>query len=160
VEHPDKDRGALETGPLALQLPFPRRNNKMALQGNTEVAWYLATRKDCKRHMVVNENYIENYDTEFERIREYDSLEDANEALALRIEADAVSNPKAEKTKIKVSKIRGDIRKGNLDEERLRAQIRKELELELKGAAASVEKETKVAPVKKTSTRPTKDTLK
>jgi len=127
----------------------------MALLRNEDVQWYLATRKDCKRHMVVNENYIDNYDTEFERIREYDSLEEANEALAFRIEADAISNPKVEKARIKVSKIRGDIRKGNIDEERLRAQIRKEMELE--GAISLTEAAPEAAPEK--TTRPTKKVL-
>lgn len=136
----------------------------MALQRNEDVAWYVATRKGSGNHLVVNENYIEDYENEFERIREYDTLADAQEALAIRQEADLENKPKSEKQKIKVSKIRGDIRKGNIDEDRLRAQIRKEMELEQLQLTIGAEKEVeapapaKKAPVKRT-TKPTKEIL-
>ena len=47
---------------------------------NTDVQWYVATRKDSGAHFVLNENYIEAYENEFERIREFDTVEEATEA--------------------------------------------------------------------------------
>lgn len=110
----------------------------MAQPTNDDVTWYVCTRKDSGGHFVLNENYVSNYENEFERIREFDSLEEANMALSARVEADVVLAPKSEKTKLKVAKIRGDIRKGSVDDEKTRATIRAEIEAEMKAEGISL----------------------
>jgi hypothetical protein len=99
----------------------------MVMQRNEDVKWYVATRKDSGAHTVRNENYIANYEREYERIREFDTMEEAVLALAAREAADPKGNAHVDKSAIKVGKLRGDIKKGSLDDEDLRATIRAEI---------------------------------
>lgn len=117
---------------------------------NEDVMWYVATRKDSGAHHLLNEYYIEEYEDEFVRIREFDTLEEAKEALDKREEADAEKVVRKRK-KIAVSKVRGDIRKGSVEDEEIHAKMQKEI-------MEAEETVTKVPSSKKT-TRPTKNKL-
>lgn len=103
----------------------------MAIMKNTDVKWYVATRKGSGAHCVRNEVYMANYEREYERIREFETLEDAYEAYVARCEADVPTQVDFDKTKLKAGHIRGDIKKGSLEDEDLRAQIKREIEAEL-----------------------------
>jgi len=98
--------------------------------------YYIATRKDSgAHHLFIGPDYLERYEREFERIREFESLEDAKSALASRETTDrkAANELKRPKSKnIRAGKLRGDIRKGSLDEEDVRAKLRAEIEAELR----------------------------
>lgn len=95
----------------------------MALLTNEDVQWYVATRKDTGAHTVRNEKYMEIYEREYERIREFDTMEEATEACKIRQAADEkIQEPKADK-KIRAAKIRGDIKSGSKEDEELRAKI-------------------------------------
>lgn len=121
----------------------------MAMLTNEDVTWYVATRKGTGAHFLLNEYYIENYEQEFMRIREFDSIEEAKAALDAREEADRLKKVKElPKKKIRASKVRGDIRKGSLEEETFEQNL-VELQEEV---VAQIE-----AP-KKTSTRTTRPT--
>lgn len=100
---------------------------------NEHVLWYIGTRKDSGRHVVVNENYMERYEREFEGIREFDTVEEAREACDARIESDREFEASKGKGKanIRAGKVRGDIKKGSKEDEILRAQIRSEIEAEM-----------------------------
>lgn len=91
---------------------------KNGLLKNTDVMWYVATRKDTGAHYLLNEFYIEDYEHEFIRIREFEDIEEAKAALEARKEADiremSIETPRKN---IRVSKIRGDIRRGSVDDE-------------------------------------------
>ena len=99
---------------------------------NTDVQWYVATRKDSGAHFVLNENYIEAYENEFERIREFDTVEEATEAHKIREAADSKDTKKAERKLIKAGKLRGEIKKGSNEDEDVRAAMRAEILEELK----------------------------
>lgn len=130
----------------------------MALPTNDDVMWYVGTRKDSGAHWILNENYMEDYQDEFERIREFDTAEEAKKAYDARKAADAALVPaKKGKEKLRVSKIRGDIRKGSLEDEALREKIKAEIKAEMAAESAPVEEAP--APKRKTSTRPTKAKL-
>ena len=124
-------------------------------EGNEDVMWYVATRKDSGAHFLLNENYIEKYENEFERIREFDTMDDAKLAYDARENAD-VKMVKKEKKRIHVSKVRGDIRKGTLEDEEIRARMKAEIEEEISLKTPS--EEAKVAKPKRAS-RPTKEKL-
>lgn len=125
---------------------------------NEDVLWYVATRRDSGAHWILNENYMEDYQDEFERIREFEDVEDAKVALEARKAADLEMNGEKfkEKKKLRVSKIRGDVRKGSLEDEELRSKIRAELEAELK---AKMETKGTVKTPSRT-TKPTKAPVK
>lgn len=114
----------------------------MAMPGNTDVTWYLVTRKGSNAHFVFNENYIANYESEFERIREFDSLEEANAALAARKSADEVHRKPTQLKKLRSAKVRGDIKKGSIPDEDVRAQVRAEIEAEIAIESAKAGKPT------------------
>jgi len=105
-------------------------------QSNEDVQWYVGTRRDSQSHVVINENYMAAYEGEFERIREFDTIDDATKALAARIAADEVHEPILGKERLRSAKIRGDIRKGSVMDEEVRAQIRAELKAELEAEMA------------------------
>ena len=121
--------------------------------------WYVGTRKDSKANHIVNENYMERYDSEFENIREFDTAQDARVAYDARNQADREMKEEATpKTAIKVAKVRGDIRKGSVDEEQMRNRLRKEIEAEMAIKTPSeAAKATKSPPPK--NTKPSKEKL-
>lgn len=112
----------------------------------SEDVFYVATRKDSGGHWLFNgPEYLENYENEFERIREFDTLEDAQKALKARESVEAKERDEARRAKARkniiASKVRGDIRKGSVDDEELRAKIKAELEAEMVGMPAPPEPE-------------------
>lgn len=120
----------------------------MALQQNEDVKWYLLTRKEGGAHSVRNENYVAIYEREYERIREFDTIEEAKEALEVRIQADPKATGAKDQGKIKAAKIRGDITKGSVEDEDTRAAVRAEIMEELKkeGALKPPSSEATVGP--------------
>ena len=134
----------------------------MAILRNEDVKWYVVTRKDTGAHSVRNENYMEIYEREYERIREFDTVEEAVEACEIRIAADEkTSAPKQDKS-IKAAKIRGDIKSGSKEDEELRAQIKAEIEEEQKAAKPPSSRGAKMGPKtasKTATTKPTKAKL-
>lgn len=114
--------------------------------------WYVATRKDSGgHHLFHGPDYLEAYEREFERIREFDDLDEAKKALAARESVEYQRKIEAQKEKvrknIRASKVRGDIRKGSVEDEELRARIKAELMAEM-----AVEEET--AKATKSNTGP------
>ena len=103
----------------------------MAKLQNSDVKWYVATRKNSGAHTVRNEIYMAKYEREYERIREFDTAEEAHEAYKIRCAADAKTEVNWDKTKLQAGHIRGDIKKGSLDDEDVRAQIKREIEAEI-----------------------------
>ena len=134
----------------------------MAVLTNEDVKWYVATRKDSGAHTVRNENYMEIYEREYERIREFDTVEEAVEACEIRQAADEkISGPKVDKS-IKAAKIRGDIKAGSKEDEELRATIKAEIEEEQKAAKPPSSRGAKMGPKtagKTAATKPTKKPL-
>lgn len=108
----------------------------MAQLKNTDVAWYVATRKDSGAHSVRNEIYMENYEREYERIREFATVEEAVEACEIRCAADIKPDHVKSKAKLRAGKIRGDVKKGSKEDEDLRATIKAEVAAELKAEEA------------------------
>ena len=97
-----------------------------------DLKWYTATRRDSKAHVVINEIYMEKHEREFERIREFDTAEEAVAAYEAREMADrALLDQKGKKTRIAAAKVRGDIKKGSMEDEALRARMKEELRAEL-----------------------------
>jgi len=97
-----------------------------------ELKWYVATRKDSKAHVVINGNYMEKYEREFERIREFDNADEACEAYNVRCMVDKELDAKTKKKgSIAAGKVRGDIRKGSIEDEKLRSTLKEELRIEL-----------------------------
>ena len=126
-----------------------------------DLMWYVATRKDSKANFMFNENYLENYENEFENIREFDTPEDARAAYDAREAADReMLETTAPKTKIKAGKIRGEIRRGSLDEEEMRNRLRKEIEAEMALKTPSEAAKEAKKPPAKVSTKPSKAILK
>ena len=134
----------------------------MAVLTNSDVKWYVVTRKDSGAHSVRNENYMEIYEREYERIREFDTVEEAVEACEIRQAADQrISGPKVDKS-IKAAKIRGDIKGGSVEDEKLRAQIKAEIEEEQKASKPPSSRGAKMGPktaAKTQATKPTKAKL-
>lgn len=112
--------------------------------------WYVATRKESGGNFLFHgADYLENYEREFERIREFDSLEEAQKALATRDAATRKARNEKMLSKVKknirAGKLRGDIRKGSVEDEETRAKIRAEILEEL--AQEDQEEPTKGASV-------------
>lgn len=124
-----------------------------------ELKWYVATRRDSKAHCIFNENYLEEYANEFERIREYDTAEEAKEAYDARVKADSIVKSETKvKSRIASAKVRGDIKKGSMEDEALREQIKAELRIELE-AELNKSKDTGAATMgAKTRARSSKKT--
>lgn len=102
-----------------------------------ELRWFVATRRDSKAHCVFNENYLNDYHREFERVREFKSAEEAVAAYEARCEADLTEvQRKSRRGKIAAAKIRGDIKEGSMEDEALRAQLKAELKAELEAELA------------------------
>lgn len=93
----------------------------------TDVKWYVATRKGSGAHSVRNENYMEAYENEYERIREFETAEEAVEACNIRQAAEGLNAKRPESKMIKAGKLRGDIKGGSNEDEELRAKIRAEI---------------------------------
>jgi hypothetical protein len=134
----------------------------MAVLTNEDVKWYVATRKDSGAHVVRNERYIEVYEREYERIREFDTIEEATEAYEIRVAADDKLKPNDDKSTIRAAKIRGDIKSGSREDEELRAKIKAEIEEEQKAAKPPSSRGAKMGPktaAKTSASKPTKDKL-
>ena len=99
---------------------------------NEDVKWYVATRKDSGAHSVKNENYMDAYEREYERIREFETVEEAVEACSIRQSAYSTHTKATESKMIKAGKLRGDIKKGSNEDEDVRAAMRAEILEELK----------------------------
>lgn len=117
-----------------------------------EEEYYIATRKETGAHFLFHgPNYLEQYEREFERIREFADLDEAKKALAARESVEHSAKLKALKEKqgerLKVGKLRGDITKGSVEDEELRAKIRAELEEELRSQIAETNAKTSRAKV-------------
>ena len=121
---------------------------------NEDVQWYVVTRKDSGAHFVLNENYVEAYEREFERVREFDTVEEAHVACAIRQAADTTQGKHKERKMIKAGKLRGEIKKGSKEDEDLRATIRAELLAELKAVEEPKSTGATIGP--KTKARTTK----
>lgn len=140
----------------------------MAVLTNEDVRWYVATRKDTGAHTVRNEKYMETYEREYERIREFDTVEEAVEARDIRQAADeSIAAPKIDKS-IKAAKIRGDIKSGSREDEELRAKIIAEHKAEeakvakppsSRGAKMGAETAKRTAATKAGVSKPTKAKL-
>lgn len=100
--------------------------------------------------MFEGSEYLDVYERDFERIREFDTIEDAKKALAARdkVESDQAEIERASKKakNLRVGKIRGDIQKGSVEDEEVRSKIRAELMAEI-----ALEKEADAAAGKGTS---------
>jgi len=135
----------------------------MAIQTNKDVQWYVATRKDSGAHTVRNENYMEMYEREYERIREFDTVEEAVEACEIRKAADVSVGPVIGSKSIKAAKIRGDIKSGSKEDEELRAKIIAEHEAEqakvAKPPSSRGAKMGSKTAAKTAASKPTKDKL-
>lgn len=118
---------------------------------NEDVLWYVATRRDTGAHYVLSEVYIEEYEREFERIREYNTIEDAKAAYEKRLDEDAKVKPKRT---VKVSKVRGEIRKGESEQE-IMDRLREEVRMELLSEANDIP--MKKAPARKPAAKPKAD---
>ena len=106
----------------------------MAVLTNDDVRWYVGTRKDTGAHTVRNEIYMENYEREYERLREFDTVEEAIEACEIRQAADVKPDMVREKGKLRAGKLRGDVKEGSKEDEELRATIKAEVEAEIKAS--------------------------
>jgi len=83
----------------------------MAVLTNEDVRWYVATRKDTGAHTVRNEKYMETYEREYERIREFDTVEEAVEARDIRQAADeSIAAPKIELSLLRAEELRWALR--------------------------------------------------
>ena len=136
----------------------------MAQLTNEDVRWYVGTRKDSGAHVVRNEIYMESYEREYERLREFDTLEEAVEACEIRKAADVQPTLTRKQASLKAGKIRGDVKSGSREDEELRAKIKAEVEEELKVTKPPSSRGAKMGPktTKKTAeltSKPTKDKL-
>ena len=124
-----------------------------------DVQWYVVTRKDTKAHFVLNEKYVAVYEQEFERIREFDTVGEATAAHAIREAADDKGTTGKDRKLLQLGKLRGDIKKGSVEDEDVRAAIRKEIMEEMKAADAikPPSSEATVGPKSKARTKATKE---
>ena len=118
-----------------------------------DLKWYVGTRRDSKAHVMVNSNYMEAYESEFERIREFDTPEEAMEAYKVRELVDREERSGYSGSKIAAAKVRGDIKKGSMEDEDLRTKLKAELRAEL-----MAEEETGAATMGKKTTARSKKT--
>ena len=134
----------------------------MAVLKNDDVQWYVATRKDTGAHSVRNEIYMETYEREYERIREFPTVEEAIEACEIRQAADTKPHELRTKGKLRAGKIRGDVKGGSKEDEELRAKIKAEVEEEIKTEKPPSSRGAKMGPktsAKTATSKPTKDKL-
>lgn len=93
--------------------------------------WYVVTNKDTGTHQVRNEFHVAKYENEYVKIREFDTNSEAQEALAAREANDPIKGPRPGRENIIDGKIRGDIKKGSVADEDIRAKLKAEIMAEI-----------------------------